>query len=220
MNVALEPVVPHNGVKICGIREARHAVAAVEAGADLLGFNFALSRRRVTIEEAVLCIDAVRGTGVAMVGLFVDAGAEEINRIAAETRLDAVQLHGTVPPDDLAAIELPVIRAARNRLESGRIELFAGKEPIAYLIDAVVPGAHGGTGVLADWQRAAHLAKTLPLMLAGGLTPRNIAQAIVTVRPRAVDVCSGVETGGVQDPAKIQAFVRAARTAFAENPTE
>lgn len=207
-------IVPQGAVKICGIREPQHAVAALYAGADMLGFVFAPSRRGVTVEEAATCIDAVRGSRAGMVGLFVDAGAEVINRTVREAGLDAVQLHGETTPEQLAAIEVPVIKVLQHTADSAARLPGQTEYPVAYMIDAVVPGLYGGTGVLADWALAASLATNLPLMLAGGLTLDNVAEAISTVRPRAVDVSSGVETGGVKDAAKIEAFIKAAKVAF------
>lgn len=211
---AMSPIVPKGAVKICGIREPRHAVAALDAGADLLGFVFAPSRRRVTVEEAAECIAAVRGSQAAMVGLFVDAGTDEINRVARAAKLDAVQLHGELSAEQLLGIDLPVIKVLQGAADSASQAVGQSGLPVAYMIDAVVPGAHGGTGVLADWNLAASLAIHLPLMLAGGLTADNVAEAISAVRPLAVDVSSGVETGGVKDAAKIEAFIEAAKAAF------
>jgi phosphoribosylanthranilate isomerase len=213
-------MVPAGGVKICGIREPRRAIAAVEAGADLLGFVFAPSRRRVSVEEAKACIDEVRGLGVTVVGLFVDAHADEVNAVAERTNLDAVQLHGNLPMEQFGAIERPVIRVLRTdaassaRRGENRVSPIASSQPVAYLIDGFVPGVHGGTGVLADWALASELSCRLPLILAGGLTAENVADAIVRVGPRAVDVSSGVETEGVKDEQKIRDFVRAAKMAF------
>lgn len=245
MSIAVaESIVPRGGVKICGIREPRHAVAAVRAGADMLGFNFAPSRRRVSVEEAVACIRAVHWSNAAMVGLFVDAGADEINRVCRAAGLDAVQLHGDITPELVRAVEAPVIHVlakdvvATSLHAAGSRPFFnwligssagtsvprdAGLQnpmpdtdsPIAYLIDGYLPGAHGGTGMLADWALAAALAPKIPLMLAGGLSAENVARAISEVRPRAVDVSSGVETGGVKDAARIRAFVETAKAAFA-----
>lgn len=237
---AADNIMPHGGVKICGIREPRHAVAAVEAGADMLGFVFAPSRRRVSAAAAAACAEAVRGSRAAMVGLFVDATADEINRLAEIMRLDAVQLHGDVAPDLIGAIGIPVIQVLRidpadsrwrpNSSEPAHrlpIGFGAGssipsddaaravRSPIAYMIDAFVPGSHGGTGALGDWRLASSIAAEAPVMLAGGLTPNNVAAAISTVSPRAVDVSSGVETAGAKDLVKIRAFITAAKAAFA-----
>lgn len=218
-------VVPQCGVKICGIREPRHALVAVEAGADMLGFVFAPSRRRVTVEAAKACIDPVRGSSAAMIGLFVDASAGEINRTCRDAGLDAVQLHGDVTLDLLRVIERPVIQVLRQGSGEGILAPSEDNpdvpnQPVAYMIDAVVPGSHGGTGVLADWSLAAMLAGEVPLMLAGGLTPGTVADAIATVRPRAVDVSSGVETDGSKDEKKIRAFIEAATKAFGEAPSQ
>ncbi|HEV2109557.1 MAG TPA: phosphoribosylanthranilate isomerase [Thermomicrobiales bacterium] len=216
-----QDVIPPGGVKICGIREPRHALAAVEAGADMLGFVFAPSRRQVTAESAMACIEAIRGANVTVVGLFVNAGAETINRAAERLGLDAVQLHGDVSPDLMRAIDRPVIRAINTSPSASLSDVHAllpnehEPSPVAFQIDGFAPGARGGTGVLADWSLAAALAPRVPLVLAGGLTSENVSEAIRRVAPRAVDVSSGVETDGVKDEAKIHQFVEAAKRAFA-----
>jgi phosphoribosylanthranilate isomerase len=212
-------------VKICGLRESAHAVAAVESGADLIGFLFAPSPRRIDPAGARECILVARAEAgarpVGAVGVFVDASVEEINEISDEAELDFVQLHGSTDARP-AGLSRPVIRAIRTPPETNAasvVEMIAGQQneqppPVAWLVDAYDPHLHGGTGRRADWSLAAEVAFAAPLVLAGGLTPENVGEAIRTVRPLGVDVSSGVETDGRKDVAKITAFVQAARAAF------
>jgi phosphoribosylanthranilate isomerase len=206
-------------VKICGLRTVEQALAAADAGADMLGLNFAQSRRQVSPEQATSITAAVRGAAAGqqpiLVGLFVNEAPERMLAIARQCGLDAIQLSGD-EPSDLAA-ELPGYRLLKAIRLDGRPGeagwLAAAQAPaIHLLLDAHVPGSYGGTGVLADWEHAAKLASQRPIMLAGGLTPENVGSAIQQVRPWGVDVSSGVETSGVKDSAKIRAFVAAART--------
>lgn len=210
-------------IKICGLRAPEHALVAVAAGADMLGFNFALSRRQVTPDEAASLIRAVRATEatqrVMCVGLFVNEQPARIIEIVEHCGLDAVQLSGNEPWSIVAALpgNLPLLKAVRL---AGAPEeqdwLDADAPQITLLVDAHVPGSYGGTGVAADWTRAAALARERPIMLAGGLSPENVGTAVRQVQPWSVDVSSGVETNGAKDSAKIRAFVAAAQAADAE----
>ena len=201
-------------MKICGLRATAHVETAAKAGADFIGLVFAPSRRRVTIAEAAPLVRAAQG-GPQVVGLFVNATAEEINRVADRLDLDMVQLSGDEPATIATAIERPLIKALRGDGSSNEAAwlAFAEHHSVPVLFDAHVPGSYGGTGVQADWQRAAELARCLPLILAGGLNPVNVAEAIARVRPFGVDVSSGVEIDGTKDSATIEAFIAAARTA-------
>jgi phosphoribosylanthranilate isomerase len=206
-------------VKICGITSPEDARVAVEAGADALGFVFwQMSPRKV---------DPVRAAAIARelppfvlrVGVFVDAARDEMARIADAVGLDLLQLHGDEPPEALAALPRRAIKAVR--VGKG----FASDEALRYvghaaglLVDTRLPGETqlpGGTGVPFDWTLVKGLAERLPfLVLAGGLGPANVAEAVRAVRPHAVDVSSGVETlPGRKDSAKVRAFVQAARAA-------
>jgi phosphoribosylanthranilate isomerase len=215
-------------IKICGITSAQDTAAAARAGADALVLNFyAQSPRFLRPELARQVADAVP-KDVLKVGLFVNAPAEVVCRTFAELRLDLIQLHGDEPPDFLAGLApRPVLRAFR--LGSGGMQAIAeylGEcrrlqcVPRMVLIDASVPGQYGGTGSTADWSAlGGHGLGSWdpPLVLAGGLTPQNVAEAIRAVHPTAVDTASGVETSpGRKDPAAMAAFVRAAREAFGE----
>lgn len=222
-------------VKICGIGTPEHALVAAEAGADLIGLNFyPPSHRSIAPERGAAIARALRAAGHAtlLVGLFVNDDPARINAIADTLDLDLVQLSGDEQPADLPRLTRPLLRSirlaagesvvrARERITAATTML-GPREPgplgqaLTPLVDAHVPGAWGGTGVAADWQAAATLARLWPLLLAGGLTPDNVGAAIRAVGPLGVDVSSGVETDKVKDPAKIRAFIAAVRAADAE----
>jgi phosphoribosylanthranilate isomerase len=200
-------------VKICGITNLEDALAAVEAGADALGFVFAESPRRVLLTAA-------RGIVVELppyvtpVGVFVDASIDELRRVVAEVGLGAVQLHGAESPEVVAALApTPCIKAFRVR---SREDLRAlGRYRVqGYLVDAFVPGRSGGTGVRLDWGLLEGFEAPGPLILSGGLTPENVAEAVRRVRPYAVDVSSGVEAEpGRKDHTLVRRFIEAALSA-------
>ncbi len=214
-------------VKICGLRTPEHAAVAAESGADLLGFIFAPARRRVSVELARECIDAARGAAgdrdIVSVGVFVDAEPAEIEAIARDADLDAAQVNGSEIPSIVAELAVPVIKAFRPRNGARavdvreEIESFRScrRSAIGFLIDGFAEGAAGGTGARADWNLAAEVGKAVPVLLAGGLEPGNVASAILHVRPLGVDVSSGVEINGEKSAEQIKAFVQAARLAFA-----
>jgi len=202
--------------KICGVRTSEGVRAAVAAGADAIGLNFyPPSPRSLTVDAAVALAQAIPPF-VSRVALFVNEPVERICEVATRVGADCVQLHG-----DLSADELAELRGFRRVLAIGAVpgETMERLAPYldvvdAVLLDAVVPGEHGGTGRVADWDEAAAVVAALdrPVILAGGLTPHNVIEAIAAVRPYAVDVASGVErTRGVQDPALIAAFGAAVR---------
>lgn len=209
-------------VKICGIRQPEHAVAAVQAGADFLGLIFAPSRRQISVEQARAIVESARAvaaeqqTPIGIVGVFVNEQAQSINAVVDALELDWVQLSGHEPITIAYEIRVPVVKAVRfDQHESERTwldQLNADvTERYPLLVDAHVSGSYGGAGVTADWTTAAQLAQRWPVWLAGGLTPENVADAIQVVRPSVVDVSSGVETNAVKDVAKINAFIRAAK---------
>jgi phosphoribosylanthranilate isomerase len=156
---------------------------------------------------------------VQIVGVFVNEQPQTINGLAAELDLDWVQLSGHETLASASAIERPVVKAIRFDDHASEREWLAQSAQSVrrypLLVDAHVAGSFGGAGVTSDWSRAAELAGRWPIWLAGGLGPDNVAQAALTVRPQLVDVSSGVETDGVKDIAKIQAFMRAAKQAGA-----
>jgi phosphoribosylanthranilate isomerase len=210
-------------VKICGITRPEFAAAAAEAGADAIGLVFAESPRRVSPFEAARIVAALP-PWITPVGVYVDEPPVRIQSVAMSAGLTTIQLHGDEAPDVPAKLApLKIVKAMRIGREAD-IEAArrwraaaeqAGRVPDAYLVDASVPGgAKGGTGRQADWSLAAKMVKEgfRPLILSGGLTPENVAEAIATVRPWGVDVSSGVEIEpGIKDPEKIKAFVEAVR---------
>ena len=208
-------------IKICGITTVEDALLAAEAGADAIGLNFyERSPRYVTTERAKEICEALPAS-VAKVGVFVNSLPKGIVATAERVGLSAIQLHGDEGPDFLGLLgKLPVIKAFRCRestLSSVRAFLDLCPEsshPAAVLLDAHAPGNYGGTGEILDWQRLhaeRHQLLGLPLILAGGLTPQNVAEAIRIAQPDAVDTASGVETSpGKKDAVKVRAFVAAA----------
>lgn len=214
---------PESFVKICSLREPHQAEFAAAAGASAVGLIFAEARRRVTVERAREIVGELRRLDsrrrVLVVGVFVDQAVDEVNRVADQVGLDLVQLHGAEATDVVARIERPVIKVVRPPADGGSTSSGAYGElaspPVAYLVDGVSKAAAGGTGERADWTAAAALARTERLILAGGLTPENVGEAVRAVRPFGVDVSSGVETDGAKDRTKVVAFVAAARAAFA-----
>lgn len=213
-------------IKICGLTNLDDALAATEMGADLLGFNFYPdSPRYITPEACARLLAALRlhGSSTPAVGVFVNADRSEVRRVVAACELDMVQLHGDEPPDFLAALGVPAFKAVRPRTtdeaQSARVRYAARATPPALLVDAFQPGLYGGTGAIGDWSAAAALAGQAPILLAGGLTPENVALAIAQVHPWGVDVASGVESSpGHKDQARMAAFVAAVRRGIEESP--
>jgi phosphoribosylanthranilate isomerase len=183
-------------VKVCGITNLEDALAALDAGADMLGFNFyARSPRYVSPADARGIIEGLPGN-VTCVGVFVNESAPaEVERIAREANLGAVQLHGDETPEYCRSLRgLATIKALRVGADYN-VEAAASFGTDAVLLDAYVAGERGGTGHTFDWTLAALTRERIPrLLLAGGLNPDNVAAALAAVRPYAVDVCSGVET--------------------------
>jgi phosphoribosylanthranilate isomerase len=211
-------------VKICGIRDKAHALAAIEAGSNFIGLVFAPSQRQVTPAQAGEIVSAVKkySQATAVVGVFVNMPASEVNRIASSCHLDWVQLSGDESWEYCRQITKPLIKAVRikpgQRPEEIGEDLATGVRALSsqryvYLLDSQVKGKYGGTGMTFDWSLARQAAEQFPVIIAGGLTPENVAQAIEMVAPWGVDVASGVETGGVKDVAKIRAFIEAVRRA-------
>lgn len=219
-------------VKICGVRTVEQALCAADAGASLVGLVFyAPSHRAVTVAGAAAISGALRDSGghTLAVGLFVNEPADYINEVSHAAGLDLVQLSGDEPKEILPCIERPLLRTVRvaasddlRAIQDGLRrdwEAVAGRpvgplgHPITFLLDARVEGAFGGTGARANWSIARVLARDYPLVLAGGLTPESVVDAVLTVRPFGVDVSSGVETNRGKDLAKIRRFVEAVRSA-------
>jgi len=204
-------------VKVCGIKSLEDALAALEAGADMLGFNFyARSPRYVAPAVARKIIESLTGD-VSCVGVFVNESAPaDVERIALEAGLDAVQLHGDESPEYCQSLRgLKTIKALRVGADYSA-DSAAAYGTDAVLLDAYVAGARGGTGHTFDWTLAALTRERVPrLFLAGGLTPDNVALAVAAVRPYAVDVCSGVETApGRKSPELMRRFVEQVKSVF------
>jgi phosphoribosylanthranilate isomerase len=202
-------------VKICGITTVEDAQAAVAAGADALGFVFyPPSPRCVTPEQARRIIRTLPPF-VTTVGLFVDVPAATVHDIADRCGLDRVQLHGHETPECCRLIALPVIKAFRIKNASSLAHLPA-YAVAAFLLDAYVDGAlPGGTGASFAWELAVQAKPYGPVILAGGLTPENVAAAVVQIRPYGVDVSTGVEQSpGVKDHAKLRRFIARAKAAL------
>jgi len=211
-------------VKICGIRDKAHALAAIEAGSNFIGLVFAPSQRQVNPAQAGEIVSAVKkcSQATAVVGVFVNMPASEVNKIASFCNLDWVQLSGDESLEYCRQITKPLIKAIRikpgQRPEEICEDLATGvrilsSQRCVYLLDSQVKGKYGGTGMTFDWSLARQAAEQFPVIIAGGLTPENVAQAIKMVAPWGVDVSSGMETGGVKDIAKIRAFIEAVRRA-------
>lgn len=202
-------------VKICGLRTAEHALAAATAGADMLGLMFAPSKRQITSPQAAALVATLRqhaaGTRVQIVGVFVNESPAVMDAIASEVGLDYVQLSGNETPEQAARLHTPWIKAIRFDDSALERDWLAKETTQPLLIDAHVPRSYGGSGQVADWARATDLATQRPLLLAGGLTPATVTEAITRVHPWGVDVSSGVETNGVKDIGKIAAFIIAVR---------
>lgn len=200
-------------VKICGLTHPEDALAAAEAGADFLGFVFyPPSPRYVEPERACQIMEAVRRTffDVRFVGVFVDEEPETIRRIASRCGLNYAQLHGSESPEMTATLMdwgIKVIKAFRVGDQTSLVEMKRHRAEI-YLLDTYVPDQPGGTGHTFDWKLAVQAKEYGPVILAGGLTPDNVARAVRAVQPWGVDVASGVEAvPGRKDHAKLRRFI-------------
>jgi phosphoribosylanthranilate isomerase len=204
-------------VKICGITSHEDAQAAVDAGADALGFVFyPPSPRHVSPEQATQIIQRLPPF-VTTVGLFVDVALDTVNDLAARCGLDRIQLHGRETPAFCRQVTQPVIKAFRmkNAASLGQLPSYRVS---AYLLDAYVEGAlPGGTGTPFSWELATQARAYGRVILAGGLTPDNVEAAIEKTHPYGVDVSTGVEcTPGIKDHRKVREFITRARAAAQE----
>lgn len=194
-------------VKICGITCQEDALLASEAGADALGFVFyPPSSRAVSLEQAAQVMTVVPAF-VTTTALFVDATRTEVEAVIQQTGVDLLQFHGQETPEFCASFRRPYIKALRVSDELDiEAAIAAYSQAQAILLDAYVPGIPGGTGSRFDWRRVPRQSAR-PLILAGGLTPDNVAEAIATTQPWAVDVSGGVEAApGRKDADKIRRF--------------
>lgn len=201
--------------KICGLRDPANAQVAVESGANFIGMVFVPGvRREITPDRALEIIAAVRAKpgskGPRLVGLFANQPLDDVNNIVRRCGLDMVQLCGDEPPEYWARVEADVIKQIKVRDDSLGDTLASVKTVVeaghTAMLDKYEKGALGGTGLTFDWDIAREVAERFPIMLAGGLTPDNVARAIAKVSPWGVDVSSGVENDGDKDPIKIRGF--------------
>ena len=200
-------------VKICGIRHPEDAVAAAEAGASALGFNFWKGTARYILPREAARMIALVPEGLWRVGVFVDERPERVHEIAAETGVSVLQFHGSETPDYwdrfVAFKRIKAVKLA-GRFPAAEVARFAS--PDALLLDASVKGLVGGTGQTFDWSLAEPAKAYGRVILAGGLNVDNVAEAVRRVRPWGVDVCSGVESEpGRKDPELIRKFIETVR---------
>jgi phosphoribosylanthranilate isomerase len=210
-------------IKICGVTRPEDAAAVAEAGGDAIGLNFYAQSPRFVQDDQAERIISNLPAHVAKVGVFVNSPAKEIREKVERLGLDWAQLHGDEPPEFIAELPgIPVIRAVRMDQRTSVVLPRQGqlvKLPHAVLIDAYDPENYGGTGQTVPWKAVPEARRRLaglPVILAGGLTPENVAEAIAAAKPQAVDTASGVEASpGIKDPEKIKAFVVAAKESLA-----
>lgn len=202
-------------VKICGLTNLDDALAAAEAGADAVGFVLYRKSPRYVELDTVRAIVRALPPLVLPVGVFVNENVETVRDTIDACGLALAQLHGDESSSYCELLGRPVLKAlrAKDRISALAVAEYQGRAGVrGFVLDACSSQAYGGTGLLADWNLAAALAKTCPILLAGGLTPENVADAIRTVRPYGVDVSSGVETSpGKKDHGRLRAFVQAVR---------
>lgn len=202
-------------VKVCGITNAADALAAVEAGADALGFIFYEKSPRYVVPAVAANIIAELPPLVTPVGVFVNEGLATVRSIMDTCGLAMAQLHGDENVSYCRELARPAMKALRLRDRGSLLALaeYQGRGGVrGFVLDAFSELSYGGTGQITDWGLAAEVAKSTPILLAGGLTPDNVTEAIRTVRPYGVDVSSGVESApGKKDHAKMRAFVDAVR---------
>jgi phosphoribosylanthranilate isomerase len=213
-------------VKICGIKTEEHALAAAEAGANFIGMVFTQSPRQITPSLANKIVTALRkaGANVEIVGVFANTPFYVVNRIAEFCKLDMVQLSGNENFEYCAEVVPPIIKVMRIRQCSDPTQIcqdiqflaihLTGKK-YTFLLDTYDEARFGGTGKMMDMEICSQIARKFEVIVAGGLTPENIAEEIKIIRPFGVDVSTGVETGGEKDMNKIKAFVKVVRDADA-----
>jgi len=205
-------------IKICGIKEESHAIAIARAGVDFMGMVFATSPRQITPYYAKKIVDLLhlKDSSTEVVGVFVNTPAASVNQIAESCQLDWVQLSGNEPWEYCRELNRPiikVIRVSRNfKPETIIADLAHGEKTLAnqkhiFLIDSNAPEKYGGTGQPFNWDLARPIAARFPVIIAGGLSPENVREAIHTIKPWGVDVSTGVETKGAKNLDKILKFI-------------
>lgn len=205
-------------VKICGVTSVADAAVAVDAGADMIGLIFHPPSPRYVTPEQAESIVASLPPELPAVGVFVNKSLETITEVARESGISRVQLHGDESPDLCRRLPWRCIKTFRFT-DKVQPEMMPDYPVYAFLIEGFHDELYGGGGVKADWFRVAALHSYGRIILAGGLTPDNVREAIATVRPYAVDVCSGVEAApGRKDAAKVRDFVKYAKSAAGEAP--
>lgn len=199
-------------VKICGITRVADALVAAEAGADALGFMFYASSPRCMNHERAAQIIRELPPFVARVGVFVNPTEAEVREAIARCGIDTLQFHGQETPEFCRKFELKTIKAFRIR-DAASLQATVAYSAEAWLLDSYVAGQLGGTGARFNWDLAVEAVRSRrPVILAGGLTPENAAEAVRQVRPYGLDVSSGVESApGLKDSAKVRAFIAATK---------
>ncbi|MBY0513481.1 MAG: phosphoribosylanthranilate isomerase [Gemmataceae bacterium] len=214
---------PQIRIKICGVTTPEDARFAAEAGADALGLNFYPKSPRFLTPPAAAAVVRALPPFTATVGVFVGTSLRQAAAVAYQLGLRGLQTYDDRPPDDdpfpfahVPAFRVKDAAGLDHVREFVRLARAAGRPPAAVLIDSYTPGEMGGTGKIAPWELIRGFDPGVPVVLAGGLTPENVAEAISTVRPWGVDVASGVELApGRKDPEKVARFIRNARAAAA-----
>lgn len=199
-------------VKICGITSVSDGLAAAAAGADMIGLMFYERSPRHVAWTTAVAIAGALPPDVVKVGVFVDPAEETVQRAIAECGVTLLQFHGDEPPEFCTQFGVMSLKAFRVR-DAASLAALPDYRTDAWLLDAFSPAALGGTGEKFNWELALEAKKLgRPIFLAGGLTPENVAEAVRQVQPFAVDVSSGVESApGKKDPAKVRAFITAAK---------
>lgn len=210
-------------IKICGIKEEEHALELAAAGVDFIGLVFASSPRQVTNARAKRIVSALKKTEAATetVGVFVNRPVSVVKRTAESCNLDWVQLNGDEPWQYCRELKIPIIKVIRVSRHYQPEQILAdldygtrvlGEQKHIFLLDSNARDKYGGTGRKFDWNMAKLPARNFSVIVAGGLNPRNVSEAIRTISPWGVDVSTGVETKGVKDLVKIKKFIEAVRS--------